>query len=400
MNDNLKSALEALLKEIIPFDKAREDEQKQFNILKSIRSSNDEVRLHSHFIASLLDPDAPHGLNKEPLKLFLNKIGVPENIADDEGLSVQPNYNDKREYKEMDILVRTNNYAVLIENKVFAKDSNNAKDGEEKDDKYILQPKRKGQIERYYARLVKPEYKGHGHFEEKKVYVRYLTVDGHLASKDSTGENRDINDHLKFKELPEKVIGITYGTHILNWLRELLSIEKINPSVKVIIEQYKMAVEELANVVKERENIVQKIGNLSLEERKALSTLFRNEKDICWHIADLFFQDLYKMVIDSGNSLWMKKDDKENVEVKDIYVSMPPILDDTVGPKGGKSTVNFYFSKTDKSPALVLDKGILKIDDKVKIDFNDLSSHNTINISEKEYREELVLQVFNEMQGK
>ena len=43
-----------------------------FNIFAAMRRKTEEVALHSRFIASLLDPYAPHGLDDVPLRLFLD----------------------------------------------------------------------------------------------------------------------------------------------------------------------------------------------------------------------------------------------------------------------------------------------------------------------------------------
>jgi len=404
MNDDLKSAFDKLLKEIVVINEAHEKECSQFNDLKAVLPIHDEVRMHSHFITSLLDPYAPHGMGKEGLRLFLKCINVDkaDAIIEDCNLTVQPNYKYKTEYKNMDILVRTKRYAVLIENKIFASDSNYDKDGEEIDDNRNVQVKRKGQLERYYARLVNPESKGFGYYKKENIYVRYLTIDGHSASVESTGAIRDENDRYKFKELPEKVKDISYGIHILDWLKELVSNERINNAIKPHINQYIMIIKEMVNKleVNERIAIVNTIGKLSLDERKALSTLFRNEKDICWHIADLFFQDLNSKTKENGIKMWIKQINDKNInEVDDICEMMPYILNDTVGPHGGKSIVHFFFSKDNDSPVLILDRGVIEFEG-LKIDFNDLNSIETLNLSNEEYRKEKVKEVFEKMKGK
>lgn len=382
----LDSAFRELLKEIIPFNKKHEQEQNSgFNILRAVRSSNDEVRLHSRFIASLLDPMAPHELGKKPLELFLKHVKLNKNIDYKDVLKVKPNYKDKSEFHEMDILVRAKNHAVLIENKIFAADSNFPADNKVDSEGEKL---RKGQLERYYAILVKEGY------SQENIKVLYLTVDGHRPSEDSTGESRKNDDELKFKDLPDKVKCITYGKEILEWLDELVKYEGINETIKGYINQYIMIVKEMTNNLspKERIKVVDKIGELRPEERKALATVFANEKDLCWHIAAMFFENLYKSV----SSMTIENEKGEKCEVDNIYSKMPDILNDTVGPKGRKSSKEIIIKKGDKSSTLKLNQGVIEVDS-FKIDFNDLSKEETINLANEDFRKNKVAELLEMM---
>lgn len=396
MDDSLKNVFDKLLKGMTTFNKAHEKEQNRFNILKAVRSSNDEVRLHSRFIASLLDPLAPHGANNIPLKLFLKHVGLDETIADDRNLSVRPNYYDKTEYKEMDILVRTEKRAVLIENKIFAKDSNDVEDTIEEVNGKKCIVKRKGQLERYYDSLVneKDEIDGYGPYErQKKVSVLYLTTDGHSPSDISIGKDRTED---KFTEL-EQVNCVTYSYHILNWLKELVDGKYVNGYVRNQINQYVMIVKEMVNAmsVPERKEIVEIVGNLDDKERKALAILFSNEKDLCWHVADLFFQDLFSAANERHLTMMVKKNDEKERRVDDIYEMMPYILNDTVGVNGRKAKVEICFSNNRDKLALILDKGIVDFAGR-KIDFNNLGSTDTINMANRDFRNDMIEKYFAE----
>lgn len=402
MNVDLKNAFDKVLKEIIPFNIAREEEQKQFNILKAVRTNNDEVKLHSRMISSLLDPNAPHGLGKEPLRLFLKLINaehIDEIVEDkDATLKIQPNYQNKKENEEMDILITTKEYAVLIENKIWAGDSNKTKDCFYENGDHKGKWKRKGQLERYYALLVNEGNNNnvYGNFKKDNIQVVYLTVDEHNPSRESTGEIREVEGDphsLKFADLPKKIKKINYREHVLKWLNKLLEIENIDSSIKTIIKQYAMTVNELTDVT-ERINIVKAIGSLSDQERTALASLFdsKKQKHISWHIADFFFQELYKKIEETGLSMYIKKNDAkgEPIEVKDIYESMPQILNEK------KYDVNIYF---EGGKPLTYRQGVITLDG-LRIDFNNLTCVDTLHISNAEKRRTKVEEVLEKMKGK
>ena len=46
----------------------------QFNIFEVLGLQTSEVRLHSAFLAELLDPNGDHGLNNKYLKVFVEDI--------------------------------------------------------------------------------------------------------------------------------------------------------------------------------------------------------------------------------------------------------------------------------------------------------------------------------------
>ena len=53
-----------------------------FNVFKTIRLRTEEVRLHSAFIAELLNPKGSHGLSYHFLQAFLEIIHLPKNYID------------------------------------------------------------------------------------------------------------------------------------------------------------------------------------------------------------------------------------------------------------------------------------------------------------------------------
>lgn len=263
-------------------------EQERFNVFLAMRSKNDEVNLHSRIIASLLDPSAPHEMKKTPLRLFLKIVGIKDSIADEANLKIVPNYRNKSEWNEMDILITTNKHAILLENKIDAYDSNKENDITLNNGRKLL----KGQLERYYDILIK-EGTEDIIYDERDIFVLYLTKDGHMPSEVSTGSDRK---KPIYPRLRDKVICINYGVHIKQWLSLLLE-EKTSDYVKTLIKQYLDTIKNMSEILseKDRKKIVNSIGNLSDEERSVLLQIFSKEKDICLQNAIEFFNEVIKM---------------------------------------------------------------------------------------------------------
>ena len=155
--------------------------QKTFNVFRALRKESDEVQLHSRFIASLLDPskDNPLGLDSLPLKLFLEQIGSKfKDQADSKTITLRPGWSSLNwtEDKEIDILIEDEKqgFAIIIENKIFATDSNH--------------PDR-GQLEGYHRYITGNKSDKHRDktYKDNQVEVYYLTLDGHKPSDDSLG---------------------------------------------------------------------------------------------------------------------------------------------------------------------------------------------------------------------
>ncbi len=58
------------------------DSGETFNVFEVLRLQRDEVRLHSSFIAALLDPKGPHGLKTKLLESFLKVMKADEILFD------------------------------------------------------------------------------------------------------------------------------------------------------------------------------------------------------------------------------------------------------------------------------------------------------------------------------
>lgn len=161
-----------------------------FNLFSVLRSSSDEVRLHSRFLAFLLDPKAAHNQGGALLKLLLDRLGIEQ--FDVESATVLT------EHQNIDILVRNSSgQAVIIENKIYASDQDE-------------------QLWRYHQRM---QADGCG-----QIWTSYLTLDGAEPSEQSR------------KSLP--VILISYEAEIIAWLQDCIPVVAREPGVRESVFQY------------------------------------------------------------------------------------------------------------------------------------------------------------------
>ena len=87
---NLLRLVEEINKRYVSVRKAKEENGSSYNIFDVLGLTNDEVGLHSTFIASLLSPDR-HGAGRRFLKAFLKlpALNIPEGLMDINAVQVQ-----------------------------------------------------------------------------------------------------------------------------------------------------------------------------------------------------------------------------------------------------------------------------------------------------------------------
>ncbi|BAU74371.1 PDDEXK-like family protein [Metapseudomonas furukawaii] len=161
-----------------------------FNLFSVLRSSSDEVRLHSRFLAFLLDPKASHNQGTALLRRLLDRLDIKQ--FDVENASVLT------EYQNIDILIRNpSGQAVIIENKIYA--------GDQKD-----------QLWNYHQRMQAEGY--------REIWTTYLTLDGAEPSEQSR------------KSLP--VMLLSYEAEIIAWLKDCIPLVAREPGVRESVFQY------------------------------------------------------------------------------------------------------------------------------------------------------------------
>lgn len=193
-----------------------------FNIFTTLLNMDDEVRLHSRFIHSLLDPKSDHGQGSFFLDLFLQQCGLSG-----EGINTS-RCEVKKEHHNFDLFISDGNTHIIIENKVHAGDQDK-------------------QIERYIKRVkdeFSPRNKG-----SVKIIVIYLTLDGRNPSTSSLGEYKlsEVTDNLSNGESEYPFKAISYENEISKWLKKSENEISNITNLSVIIKQYQEVVMALYN---------------------------------------------------------------------------------------------------------------------------------------------------------
>lgn len=269
-----------------------------FNVFRTLRKESDEVQLHSRFIASLLDPsrDNPLGLGDRPLELFLEQIGSQFHVGPNTRLTPGWRPYDWSEDKEIDILIedKKEGFAIIVENKIYASDSNH--------------PDR-GQLEGYHRYITgKDSDKRDKTYMDNQVEVYYLTLDGHEPSKESLGTKEKGYLHVSDIHESRSVKLIQYRKEICGWLNELLSLNEVSnrPYVTSAIEQYRNLVSELAGDIE----LHRKLAHLAcqypeeawqmMQSSDENNLLVQKKKDVFWHGIVDFLNELESALVNVG----------------------------------------------------------------------------------------------------
>ena len=204
------------------YDEISRIKGENFNIFEILGVWSNETRLHSAFLAELLNPNGTHGLGDAFLKHFIEIISeeieqLENGFYDTEGSSVQVEIDAGKIDKDyskggrIDIVISNNSkQGIIIENKIYAQDQQN-------------------QISRYN------EY-GKANFEGG-YYILYLTLLGTPPNEKSTGGLKPSKDYFL----------ISYSSTILKWL-EICSKESTDqPVLRETIKQYATLLRRLTN---------------------------------------------------------------------------------------------------------------------------------------------------------
>lgn len=149
-----------------------------FNVFRVIELTSDEVRLHSKFLAELLNPKGSHGQGSKFLDLFIQQFDIKNVDSETSKVSVEESIGNKTPTTggRIDILIEDNNkHTIIIENKIYASDQEN-------------------QLLRYY------------NYSRDNIF--YLNLDGSDPSENSY-QDLEKDKHFKI---------ISYEYDILNWL--------------------------------------------------------------------------------------------------------------------------------------------------------------------------------------
>ena len=264
MQDQLQSLLNQV-SEIIEAEKEiknrRYDSGEAFNVFEVLRLQRDEVRLHSAFIATLLDPNGSHGLKTKPLESFLRVMkadGILEDLAAvkvEKEMFIGQISKKGDEGGRMDIvLIDKHKNAVVIENKIDAKD----------------QPKQLLRYDNYCKK----------HFKKYRIY--YLNKWGVDPSEESCGG----------KVFDYRVA--SYNEDILLWLDECVTLSEKFPPVNETIKQYRTNLVEILNIMSQKS--VNELLSVATADKNIESTLAILENR--WQIErKIRFDFLQKLIV-------------------------------------------------------------------------------------------------------
>jgi len=285
--------MEFLLKELNVIRKEFEmlrNREERFNIFSALHKENDERRLHSRFISVLLQPKGKHGKGRLFLKLFIDQVKEFEGFVLNDSTLVYPKEDDKKENSNIDILIinRNEKQCIIIENKIYAGDSN-LNSG--------------GQIERYINHAIDNES-----IPLENIYVIYLTLDGHEPTKESVKGYEDFQNVLVY----------SYEEIILPWLEESLKEVVNQPFLRESINQYIKLVQKMttnSSSIEERIAYKDLIGS-SEENLMSAKKLIDNFIHIKWHTVFDFWNNLQNLIINDSSFQLIKPFDKDTIDSK------------------------------------------------------------------------------------
>ena len=377
MEDIIK--LQKFFSELNEIEKKYPNTTKQFNIFRTLHKEHDETKLHSRFLAFLLSPEGSHQKGDTFLKLFLKTVEINDFTTDN--AVVYPteisSESHKGEFLKIDILIinRISKQAIIIENKIYAGDSNKKEDEsnsinepQNKEDKEDKEPN--GQLARYFYRINKKE-----NINEENIKVFYLTPNGHPPTKES----------LDIYETLERINGklIDYARTIKEWL--LCCKESIEQSfLKESINQYINLLEKMVGDINKRIEIKEIIGE-SEDNLNAARLLIDNWEHVRWHTIADFWDEL-------ASKLSTKHSIKSNIQPDKDYTATARCKDYDYGLEVNESTK--IWNKRDKGLYLERNGEELK---SFTIFLHDFSKKETFSLINKEFRGTLIREIESEI---
>lgn len=195
----------------------------RFNMFRILGVDHYE-NTHSAILAELLNPKGTHGLNDKFLKALFDIVCLKDELRDFdfENAIVKTEY--RTENGRIDLIIKDNIHAIIIENKIYAKDQVE-------------------QLKKY-----------HESFEniKNKHQIFYLTLFGSKASDRSSGG-------IDYSQ-------ISYSIHIIKWLEKCVSIATRFPLVRETIIQYINHLKKLTDQDMDKKNQEEMIALLARPE--------------------------------------------------------------------------------------------------------------------------------------
>lgn len=241
-SDKINNFEKLFVKILELYQNAKQVEEKRreqgdfFYIFNVIGLRTEEVRLHSALIAELLNPKGNHGVSYLFLQAFLDLLGIEDNYIDYTRCSLNIKeraigHITKTEGGIIDIIIEDGTRAIIIENKIYAKDQAN-------------------QLLRYYNYGKKEFPNG--------FQLLYLTLNGNDPHSCSLGGKK-----IGYRT-------ISYKTDIIDWLVRCYDIAKRKQLTQAVIKQYSELIKQLTNKDEDMQYVEKKMS-LMLAPENALA---------------------------------------------------------------------------------------------------------------------------------
>lgn len=252
---SLLTGIASILKRHREVALARQD---SFNIFEILRLQSDEQRLHSRFIAHLLNPSGSHEMGSLFLDSFLSIVAIKFDSASAKvstELFVGRVDHKAKTGGSIDIYLEDKyGQGISIENKIYAIDQKN-------------------QLERYW------------NYRNGKNQVIYLTLNN-SNEDESTRNVADFDDYLP----------ISYSEEIMTWLEECHRISVDHPTLRETIKQYRNTVAQLTNQMNDQEQ--NELKAMILRNFEAASQVASNFDKIRLEIAGRLRDAVYTRLSD------------------------------------------------------------------------------------------------------
>lgn len=238
------------------YKKINELTGESFNVFRILKLEASEVRMHSAFIAEMLNPQGSHGKKDLFLKLFVNTFCFKGNNVDTASSKVEVEKHtgfisiDGTEGGRIDIIITDKDRnQIIIENKIYAGDQSN-------------------QLVRYYK-------------HSPTADLIYLTLDG----KEPTAiSSQDLINGEHFQ-------CASYKTDIISWLESCRKETSTMPILRESITQYINLIKYLTN------------QTISDAMKNELSDIILSNLEASFLIADGLDQSLDKVLIQFDQQL-------------------------------------------------------------------------------------------------
>ena len=261
---------------ICALEQAQQEERNRkgenYNLFSILSIERYELK-HSALIANLLDPEGSHGCGDAFLRAFF-EIALKDAYPFEE-CTLPHSYTEYYTGPiagdtggRIDILVKSSQYGLIIENKIYAGDQDK-------------------QLTRY-------DNYGKTTFGADGYLLVYLTLYGCDASKESTAtKSAEEVGYLR----------LSYAEDILRWLEQCARLADNKPLVRESLNQYIRTIKQLTYQDMNQENI-EKIIDLAVDHPEVVATLSSNRDAIAQRIRKKYIFDKLKEYADQKGWLF------------------------------------------------------------------------------------------------